>query len=132
MNTKYLMITCSLFQGLMGIVLTFLPQEIANYMGIALNQLTILLLQILGSFYLGFALLNWMSKDNLIGGIYRKPLVVGNLIHFLVSSLTLIKILFNAETHFNFILLLSIPYVAFTFSFGYIMRSTPKVVHHSK
>jgi len=132
LNTKYLMISCALFQGLMGIVLTFLPQEIADYMGIALNQLTILLLQILGSFYFGFAFLNWMSKDNLIGGIYRKPLVVGNLVHFLVSSLTLIKILFSVETHFNFILILSIPYVAFALSFGYIMRTTPKVVHQSK
>lgn len=126
------MISCALFQGLMGIVLTFLPQEIADYMGIALNQLTILLLQILGSFYLGFAFLNWMSKENLIGGIYKKPLVVGNLVHFLVSSLTLIKILFNAETHFIFILMLSIPYVVFTFSFGYTMRITPKVVDQSK
>ena len=126
------MISCALFQGLMGIVLTFLPQEIADYMGIALNQLTILLLQILGSFYFGFAFLNWMSKDNLIGGIYRKPLVVGNLVHFLVSSLTLIKILFSAETHFIFILMLSVPYVAFTFSFRYIMITTPKVVHQSK
>ena len=86
------MITCALFQGLMGVILTFLPQEIADYMGIALNQLTILLLQILGSFYLGFAFLNWMSKDSLIGGIYKKPLVVGNLLHFLVSSLTLLRI----------------------------------------
>ena len=101
-------------------------------MGIALNQLTILLLQILGSFYLGFAFMNWMSKENLIGGIYKKPLVVGNLLHFLVSSLTLIKILFSAETHFIFILILSIPYVAFAFSFGYIMKTTPKVVHQSK
>ena len=126
------MISCAIFQGLMGIVLTFLPQEIADYMGIAFNQLTILLLQILGSFYLGFALLNWMSKENLIGGIYRKPLVVGNLVHFLVSSLTLIKILFSAETHFIFILMLSIPYVVFAFSFGYIMRTTPKEVHQSK
>lgn len=124
------MTICALFQGLMGIVLTFLPQEIADYMGIALNQLTFLLLQILGSFYLGFAILNWMSKDNLIGGIYRKPLVVGNLIHFVVSSLTLIKILFSAETHFYFLLILSIPYVAFALSFGYIMRTTPKAVHH--
>ena len=126
------MISCALFQGLMGIVLTFLPQEIADYMGIALNQLTILLLQVLGSFYLGFAFLNWMSKENLIGGIYKKPLVVGNLVHFLVSSLTLIKILFSAETYFIFILILSVPYVAFTFSFGYIMITTPKVVHQSK
>ena len=126
------MITCALFQGLMGVILTFLPQEIADYMGIALNQLTILLLQILGSFYLGFAFLNWMSKDSLIGGIYKKPLVVGNLLHFLVSSLTLLRILFSAETHFNFILMLSIPYVAFAFSFGYIMQTTPKQVDPAK
>ncbi len=126
------MIICALFQGLIGIVLIFLPQEIADYMGIAFNQLTVLLLQILGSFYMGFAFLNWMSKDNLIGGIYRKPLVVGNLMHFLVSALTLVKMLFITETHFNFMLILSIPYVALAFSFGYIMTTTPKAVNHSK
>jgi len=33
---------------------------------------------------LGFSILNWMSKASLIGGIYNKPLLIGNLLHFLL------------------------------------------------
>jgi len=31
-------------------------------------------MQIIGSFYFAFAILNWMSKGSIIGGIYNRPI----------------------------------------------------------
>jgi hypothetical protein len=119
------MATCALFLGINGIGLTFLPEEIAGYLKMPLGQAPILILQILGSLYLGFAMLNWMAKNNLIGGIYSRPLVLGNLLHFLVSSFALIKITLRPEGNFGTILTLTIIYVIFAIGFGYVFLTNP-------
>lgn len=97
-----------------------------------INKISVLILQILGAAYFGFAMLNWMTKHNLIGGIYSKPLVIGNLVHFLVSSLALIKILGNTENHFEIILLITIIYSVFTLCFGFIFITDPNKLKSGK
>ena len=69
MNTKFLMTASALFMGIIGIAITFLPQELAAYLGAENNSSTVLLIQILGAAYMGFGFLNWMGKGNIIGGI---------------------------------------------------------------
>jgi hypothetical protein len=44
-----------------------------------------------GALYLGFAMLNWMAQGNIIGGIYSRPVAIGNLAHFTIGALTLLK-----------------------------------------
>lgn len=51
----------------------------------------LLILQILGAMWMGFAMMNWMAKEILIGGIYARPLAVGNFMHFMVGALALLK-----------------------------------------
>ncbi len=126
MNTRIIMIASAVYLGICGLGLTFLPEEIAEHLDIGKNQSATLSLQILGSLYLGFAMLNWMTKNNVIGGIYSKPLVVGNLSHFLISSLTLLKIVGKYEgTQFSIILLLTIIYCVFTLCFAYLFMTSP-------
>jgi len=128
-NTKILMIASSVYLGISGLALTFLPEEIAEYLNGNINQSSILFLQILGSLYLGFAMLNWMSKNNLIGGIYSKPLIIGNLGHFFMSSFALIKIIGQySENEFLIILAITIIYCAFTLCFGYIFITNPSKI----
>jgi hypothetical protein len=50
-----------------------------------------LIVQITGALYAGFAGLNWMGKASLIGGIYGRPMGIGNLLHFLVAGIALLK-----------------------------------------
>jgi len=120
------MIASTVYLGICGLGLTFLPEEIAGHLDIGKNQSAILFLQILGSLYLGFAMLNWMTKNNVIGGIYSKPLVVGNLMHFLISSLALIKIVGKYDgSQFSIILLLTIIYCIFTLCFAYLFMTGP-------
>ena len=119
------MIASSVFYGFIGIGLTFLPGEIAQYLSTDVSQNSLLISQLLGGVYVGFAMLNWMTKNNLIGGLYSRPLVLGNLAHFLVSSFALIKIAFHSEDSFGAILVLTIIYSAFTLFFGYVFMTNP-------
>ena len=126
MNTKILMMASSIFLMICGLGLTFVPEEISELLNAGTNPTSILFLQILGSLYLGFAMLNWMTKNNLIGGIYSKPLVIGNLAHFLVSTFALIKIVDNySDREFIIILSLTILYSIFTLGFGYVFNKNP-------
>ena len=45
--------------------------------------------QFAGSGLLGFAALDWMSRGNRIGGIYGRPLGIGNLLLFTTAALTI-------------------------------------------
>lgn len=74
-----------------GAGLIFLPKDLAQLAGVDPNTVTAIILQVLGSLYFAFAMLNWMSKGNLIGGIYGRPIAVGNFTHFFVGGLGLIK-----------------------------------------
>ena len=129
MNSKILMIASAIFYGIIGIGLTFMPEEISAYIGTNISQTSLLTLQILGAAYLGFAMVNWMTKNNLVGGIYSKPLIIANLVHFLVSSFALIKIIGKIENHFEVMLALTIIYSAFTLGFGLLFTKNPKQVN---
>mgnify|MGYP005841113977 CR=1 FL=1 len=91
MNTKFLMMASAIAMGIAGIFFTFLPEEIISYAGFTITELNTLSLQILGALYLAFAVLNWMARANLIGGIYSKPVAMGNFAHFFIAGITLIK-----------------------------------------
>lgn len=96
MNTKLLMISSALVMAIVGVAFQFLPHEILNYLKIDSGGIVPLLVQIIGATYLGFAMMNWMAKTVLIGGIYARPLAIGNLTHFLIGALALIKYAFAA------------------------------------
>lgn len=91
MNTKFLMMASAITMGFVGALFTFMSEEIIVYAGSASTDLNILFLQLLGALYLAFAILNWMAKANLIGGIYSKPVAMGNFAHFFIAGITIVK-----------------------------------------
>ncbi len=127
MNTKFLLGSCAIYLGISGLGLSFIPEEILEYFNHNSNNTSILFLQILGSLYLGFGILNCMTKNNLLGGIYGRPLVIGNLDHFLVSSLALLKMVEKMNLQYE-IIILTIIYSSFTLCFGYIFFTNPKKI----
>ena len=126
MKTKFLMTSSALFCGIIGTLLLFLPIEIAEYLSIEPTIITILFLQILSTTYLGFGILNWTAKGSLIGGIYNKPIVLGNLLHFAVGAIELIKVISNIQAHKEIIILLTVFYVIFALLFAYVIKTNPK------
>jgi hypothetical protein len=107
--------------GITGILLSFFPTEIAVYFGLIENASIIL--QILGAPYFGFAILNWTAKANLIGGIYSRPVAIGNFSHFLIGALALLKLVFNIGL--NYLLAAAIIYSIFAILFGYVLFTNP-------
>ena len=121
------MIISAIFLAVNGFGFTFFPNEISVLLINDDNHIFILILQILGALYLGFSILNWMSKTNLIGGIYSKPLLIGNLLHFFTASMALIKLTFKVETNLQLIFSYTIIYSLFTLFFGYVFFTNPSL-----
>ena len=91
MNTKVLMVASSLALSLAGILGSFAPSELLRALGSPAAEPVPVLIQLLGGMYLGFAVMNWTAKDNIIGGIYSRPVSLGNCVLFLTGALALAK-----------------------------------------
>ena len=132
MNTKILLTTSAIFLGLIGLGLSFLPKETLTYLNISSNQILSVILQILGSLYLGFAIMNWMAKESLIGGIYNRPIAIGNFMHFSVGGISLMKIVFGIQVHAEIIISLTVIYTILALCFAYVFLTNPSKVRAKK
>lgn len=74
---------------LAAIALLFAADELLHLARGAASQLDVALLQLLGAALFGFAMLNWLSRYSIVGGIFSRPLVVANLAHTATAALML-------------------------------------------
>lgn len=118
------MSSSAILMGLFGITSQFLPQEILISLNAEPNFASILILQICGALLLGFAMLNWMARTNLIGGIYSRPLAIGNLTHFAIGAITLTKIVFS-NSDSVIIIVLTFTYILFALLFAKVVFTHP-------
>jgi drug/metabolite transporter (DMT)-like permease len=123
MNTKLLMTASALAMGITGIVLSFLPHEVLAHFNATTTASDPLMLQILGALYFAFGMVNWTARANLIGGIYARPVAIGNLTHFIVGRLALIKNYFSQ--HDVTILMFALIYVIFAVLFSIVFFRHP-------
>ena len=125
MNTKSLMTSSAIILALIGISLILFPKEILDYFELSTSDTLELLMQIIGSFYFAFAMLNWMSKGSLIGGIYNRPIALANWTHFVIAGLALIKgVLANPSLSYV-IWSIAIIYSIFAILFGIVAFKHP-------
>src|ERR1019366_4706007 len=125
MNTKILMASSALVMAALGVAATFLPQEITAALGGSGRTLP-LLVQVLGATYLGLATLNWMAKESLIGGIYSRPVSMGNFLHFAIAGIALVKAVAAGERAVAVLVCTAI-YVVFAVAFGAVVFGRAKV-----
>jgi hypothetical protein len=124
MNTKLLMTASAIVMGITGVILTFLPQEVSALMGFdASNNFQSVILQVLGALYFAFAMVNWTAKANLIGGIYGRPVAIGNLTHFTIGGLALLK--GSYRTPDPLLITLAIAYILFAILFSIVFFTHP-------
>src|SRR5690349_9276913 len=109
------------FMALLGAALTFAPQELLARYGSQPNAAAVLLAQVLGAVYLGFAMLNWMARENLIGGIYSRPVGMGNFTHFFIVALAMIKVVTSGAARTIEIEIATAIYGAFAIWFGMVV-----------
>ena len=92
MTPRILMIASSVVLSAAGIVTSFAPAESLVALGVSPAAPMPVFVQLLGATYLAFALTNWTAKDNAIGGIYSRPISLGNSVHFTMGALALGKL----------------------------------------
>lgn len=129
MNTKILMMSSALTMAAAGVLLEFLPHEVLSYFGASPAGVAPLFLQLTGALYLGFAMMNWMAKTVLIGGIYARPLAIGNFVHFLVGALAFLKHAFSGGS--PAVWALAAVYALFAALFGYVFYTHPSKVKNT-
>ncbi|RYZ78994.1 MAG: hypothetical protein EOO68_39575 [Moraxellaceae bacterium] len=127
MNTRVLMAASAVFMAISGVIFSFLPHEILAFANAPVSEFTALIFQLTGALYLGFAMLNWSAKNNLIGGIYSRPLAFGNFLHFVAGGLALLKgAMTNGQTE---IWALAVVYLVFAALFGFVTFTHPKAAN---
>lgn len=106
-----------------GIAASFLPHEILRALEIQPTGLLPVIVQLLGAALFAFGLVNWTARGSLIGGIYHRPVAIGNLAHFVIGGLALLK---AAAGHHRFGLwVAAIVYLGFAVAFAMIFRTSP-------
>jgi len=119
MNTKLLMASSSAFLAAAGLATTFAPVELLTALRIPPSVPLPVIIQLLGALYLGFALMNWTAKDSLIGGIYARPVSIGNCLHFVAGALALFKHQLTAGFHGPLTVALAV-YAIFAIAFSFL------------
>lgn len=124
MNTKIWMISCSLILALAGVFALFAPDVLLSTLGESVTAQLSVFVQLLGALYFSFALMNWTAKDSLIGGIYARPVSLGNFSHFLSGALLLTKYLLSNEFTFSLAIMWIVYAVFTTFFYWLVFRAT--------
>jgi len=120
MNTKSLMVTSSLVLGLTGIFILFAPENILAMLNVSMANPLSLLIQLLGALYFSIAMMNWTAKDSAIGGIYARPVSLGNFTHFFIGTLLFAKYLLS-NGYNVFVLLIAVVYASLTVCFYWLV-----------
>ena len=123
MKTKILMMLSATFLALLGLLTSYFPDKVLETHGTVPDNATLLLIQMMGALYLGFAILNWTARGVLMGGIYARPLALGNFLHFAMVGVMLAK---AAYTHGVVQLATSAAvFSAFAIWFGIVLFTSP-------
>ncbi|MFN8413702.1 MAG: hypothetical protein U0Z26_15070 [Anaerolineales bacterium] len=120
MNTKILMTGTSLILGLGGVVALFFPESLLAVVNLQVVNPMPMVIQLIGALYFSFALMNWTAKDSVIGGIYARPVSLGNFSHFFSGALLLAKYQLSNLGNIPFLILLVI-YTIFTGLFWWLV-----------
>jgi hypothetical protein len=123
-NTKHIMVASAVFTALLGLGASFFPDNILEFLDIPVTSQGVVIIQCLSALYLGFAMMNWMSRAAIIGGIYGRPLTTGNFFHFSVGSISLVKH-FALVQHNLVLIAVSLGYIVFAVLFGRMMMKHP-------
>jgi hypothetical protein len=82
-NTKILLSTSAVVLGLFGFLSSFFSQELLLHTKVTSDGAADMFIQLLAALFIGFAIMNWMNRGVIMGGIYARPLAMGNFSHFL-------------------------------------------------
>ena len=110
--------------AVIGVALSFLPRECLILAGADAGPRVVVLAQLAGAMALAWAILDWMSRGQRIGGIYNRPLALANWLHFLMGSLALVK-MSTPDGLGTLEVALIVPYAALAIWWGVALFTSP-------
>lgn len=119
-NTRLLMTASAVFMAVLGFGASIFADEILRHFGYPPEGFGVVLVKIVAGLYLGLAVLNWMARDNLIGGIYSRPVAMANFAHFLVVTVVFVSRLPGSATLAEYAVTAGVNGL-FAASFGFVL-----------
>jgi len=110
---------------MMGLLTSFLPQEVLKISDLPSSAVNVLLVQLLSAFYISFAMINYLSKDAIIGGIYNRPILMGNIAYHGIAAIALVKYTFSQAEFSAILLTLTVVYCALSLGFLKLFFTVP-------
>ena len=86
MREKHVLIISSVFLFVLGVVLLIVPEEIFSLLNIKANSA--LFARLLGAVFIGFALLNWFTRN--LAEHKLKPIILANLAFYLLGFVVML------------------------------------------
>jgi len=129
-GTKLLLGSSAVVLLLAGVAGLFAPHELLVVNGVAPTGSMPLLRQLFAAALLGAAINNWMAKGSLMGGIYNRPLALGNLLHFATGGLTLAKVLMRGPVTAP-LAIATVVYCLFAVAFAMVVFGRTPVRHEA-
>ncbi|MGH9421920.1 MAG: hypothetical protein ACRD3J_18230 [Thermoanaerobaculia bacterium] len=120
MNTRILMTSAAIAQAILGLIALFAPQELLTCIGVTPAGFLPSLVQLLAATLLGLAMTDWMAKDSKIGGIYLRPIAIGNFLNFAIGAITLIKFAIHGHPPL-FAIVAAVVYTVFAVAFAVVV-----------
>ena len=122
------MTSSSLVLGLAGLFALFAPDVLLAMLSVPMTNPLSMLIQLLGALYFSFALMNWTAKDSIIGGIYARPISLGNFAHFFSGTLLIARYLLSNGFNGSILLLLVVYTIFAALFYWLVFRATGIVV----
>jgi len=124
LNTRLLLAASAIVMGALGAAGLFLPDEFLSLLHVTGVPVLTTVVQLSAALLLAFAMVNWTAKGSLIGGIYNRPVAIGNLFHFAIGAITLAKAVFARSTP-PFLWIAAAVYVIFAIGFAVVFFGSP-------
>jgi len=131
MKTRTLMVSSSAVLAIAGLFALFVPDELLGNITAGQASSLAVILQLTGSLYFALAFVNWTARDSRIGGIYLRPVSLGNFAHFFVGALVLGKYALENSQNFTIIAALSV-YAFFAYFFWWLVFRSPGLVEKTE
>ena len=107
-----------------GIALLFAPDLVLGALAPGMPPQANWLGQLLAAAWLGVASLNWLQRAAVIGGIYARPLVSANFVLYLVSAMSMLRVVLAPSTSWG-AWVLAAPMFVFAAAYAALMFKGP-------
>jgi hypothetical protein len=120
MNSKILMTISAIVLAVPGLGALFAPQELLTYLGAPASGFLPPLVQLFAAALLGLAMTDWAVRGSKVGGIYNRPIALGNLMHFLVGAFTLVHVAMRGHAQ-PVVIVITVIYTLLAIAFGVVV-----------